>query len=210
MASTKKGRRRSRRSSPEGSGQSRGKTGKKKRHRKASNHRGGEYPQTEVAEDAPGEIPTRPVGRINRKVRASTSRAESTKRPDAPAGQRETEIEGALLGGHQQTIVQAPEGPESVHGVVYVEGGEPNEGSNNERTHPSRRPPVYKPRRKAAKRPLPQADPVTTSEEEIGRKGPRGSGKKKAAPSKPPSQPKKKLCHTCGKVCPRLMARKNS
>ena len=101
-------------------GLSRGKTGKKKRHHKASNHGGEEYPQAEVAEDAPSEIPTRPVGRINRKVRASTSRAESSKRPDTPTGQGETELEGppdsegALLGGHQQNLVQAPEGLESV------------------------------------------------------------------------------------------------
>ena len=74
-----------------------------------------------MAEVSPGEISTRPVGPRNRKSRAPTSWAESAKRLDAPTGQRETELEGppesegALLGGHQQTIVQAPEGPESVH-----------------------------------------------------------------------------------------------
>ena len=77
--------------------------GKKNRHWKASNHGGGEYPQKEVAEGTPGEISTRPVGRIIRKVRASTSWAKSTERPDAPVGQRETEPEKALLGGISRT-----------------------------------------------------------------------------------------------------------
>ena len=105
LASNKKRRRISRRSLPEGAGPSRGKTGKKKRHRKASNHGDGEYLQAEMVEVAPGEIPTRLVGRRNRKSRAPTSWAESAKRLDAPTGQRETELEGppesegALLGG---------------------------------------------------------------------------------------------------------------
>ena len=85
--------------------------------------------------------------------------------------------------------------------------GESTEGSNNRRTSPRRRPVAYKPPGKATKRPSPQADPVTTSEEDIVLEGPISLGEKKAAPSKPPSPLKTKLCHTCGKACPRLKAR---
>ena len=84
-----------------------------------------------MAEVAPGEIPIRPIGHLNRKARAST------KRPDAPTGQGSTEPEGppdserALHRGHQQILVQAPEGPESVPRIVYVFVRESTEGYNN-------------------------------------------------------------------------------
>ena len=125
----------------------------------------------------------------------------------APGGMLDSE--GPLRGGRQQGLVQVPskEGPVLIPRIAHVEGGESTEGSNNGRTKTGRRPAAWKPPGKAAKRPSPQAEPGTSSEEEIGQKGPSGSGEKKAAPSKPARPPKKRLCHTCGRVCPRLMAR---
>ena len=156
----------------------------------------------------PGGIPSQSTGRLTRMAGAPTARDSSTERSDAPTGQGETEPEGPpdperfLLGGHQLFLVQGPstEGPKSVSKIVHFKVGESTEGSNR-RTSPHRRPVAYKPHGKATKCPSPQADPVTTSEEEIGLGGPSSSGEKKAAQSKPPSPPKMRQCATCGKAC---------
>ena len=89
-------------------------TSKKKRNRKASNHGGGEYPQTRGAEGFPGEALTRSVGLVSRRVRASTTWAEPTIR------QEETGPEEARFRGQQQNIAQATERPESFQGVAHA------------------------------------------------------------------------------------------
>ena len=94
VSSRKGKRRRTRRSSQEGSGQSKERTGKRKRYQRVSNRGDGEHPLAEMAKVAPEEIPIRPIRLLNRKVRASADRAGPTKRPDVPTGQRETELEG--------------------------------------------------------------------------------------------------------------------
>ena len=131
----------------EGSRQAEKGTSEKKRNQKASNHGGGEYPQSRGAEGFLGEASTQPVGLVSRRVRESTTRAKSTIR------QEETGPEEARLGGQQQNIAQATERPESFQGVAHVERGEPTKGSYDRRTHPSCT--------------SPQANPVTSSEEEI-------------------------------------------
>ena len=73
-----------------------------------------EYPQTRGAEGFPGEAPTRSVGIIRRRVRASITWAEPTIR------QEEIGPEEARFGGQQQNIAQAMERPESFQGVAHA------------------------------------------------------------------------------------------
>ena len=82
-------------------------------------------------------------------------------------------------------------GPKFVQGIVLVKAGAASEGSPYRRSVP---------RRKAIKRPSPQDDSDTASEEETDWRGPNSAGEKKAKQSKSPRPPKVMPCPTCRKV----------
>ena len=203
-----------RRKSLGGSGWYKERTGKRKRPQRVRNRWDEEHPQAEGAEVAPGESLTSPRGLLNREVRTSTARAVIIRRPDASRGQGGTEPEGmpdpeGPRGGETHLeLAQAPstEGSVLSSRIAYVGGVKSPKGSKNGRTIPGLRLSAHKPPEKAAKRPPPQAEPDTSSEEEIGQKGPSGFGKKKVVLPKPPRPPKRKLCPACGKGCLRLKA----
>ena len=86
--------RRSRRSLPEGLGQSEERTSKRKRNLRENNLGDGEHPQSEMAEGAPEETPAYLIRPLNPMVRILAAGAMPIKRPDAPTWQEETETEG--------------------------------------------------------------------------------------------------------------------
>ena len=154
--------------------------GKGRKHRKASYDEEKEESPEEEKEVRPGSPPIRPTGRLTRKVRGPTARDLSTGRTVSPTGQGE-----ASPGGRPS------EEPKPVQGIVLVKGEAASKGLPQRRSVPHS---------KAIKRPSPQDESDTASEEETGGRSPNSAGEKKATPSKPPRPPKSMSCPPCKKV----------